>query len=305
MVIGSDVEEQLAPFDENLEAPEYCRGEVPEKEKKSFLDYYNKEKGEKFKKEDFAKAYKKYGKDWNGNSWRKDTDGIWKEFSTYNPDSKWDWYQIGGRWAGFFKLKEEAKKKYRGQRPDFSWGWDEESKKEVLKKGLVDQAYKGDIDFEGMRDEAGETAGKHYDKVKRKFGGTIPVIDITWDMLDKDEKYKGLDWEKKKKIYWEQPALKKLSELQDKDKKFTEKFGFFFDLNDFQCTRKQYVERARNGAISTYSVLKDRQWFAQGEMGWFGCSRDDMTKEEWSKRFNQMIDELPDETLMTVVDCHI
>ena len=26
--------------------------------------------------------------------------------TTYNPDSKWDWYSIGGRWSGFLPLKE-------------------------------------------------------------------------------------------------------------------------------------------------------------------------------------------------------
>lgn len=27
--------------------------------------------------------------------------------STYNPDSKWDWYSIGGRWSGFLYTKEK------------------------------------------------------------------------------------------------------------------------------------------------------------------------------------------------------
>ena len=38
------------------------------------------------------------------NSPRKDCDckGTGKETVTYNPKSKWDWYQIGGRWDGFF-----------------------------------------------------------------------------------------------------------------------------------------------------------------------------------------------------------
>lgn len=27
--------------------------------------------------------------------------------STYNPDSKWDWYSIGGRWSGFLRTKEK------------------------------------------------------------------------------------------------------------------------------------------------------------------------------------------------------
>ena len=28
------------------------------------------------------------------------------EESTYNPKSKWDWYEIGGRWSGLLKLKD-------------------------------------------------------------------------------------------------------------------------------------------------------------------------------------------------------
>lgn len=27
------------------------------------------------------------------------------EMTTYNPDSKWDWYELGGRWTGYFKTK--------------------------------------------------------------------------------------------------------------------------------------------------------------------------------------------------------
>lgn len=33
-----------------------------------------------------------------------DKDG--NELSTYNPNSKWDWYSIGGRWAGLLKTKD-------------------------------------------------------------------------------------------------------------------------------------------------------------------------------------------------------
>lgn len=29
--------------------------------------------------------------------------------STYNPDSKWDWYEIGGRWSGFLVLKNGSR----------------------------------------------------------------------------------------------------------------------------------------------------------------------------------------------------
>ena len=28
--------------------------------------------------------------------------------TTYNRDAKWDWYEVGGRWSGFLKLKPGA-----------------------------------------------------------------------------------------------------------------------------------------------------------------------------------------------------
>lgn len=42
----------------------------------------------------FEECYAKYGKEWNNNEYQKDVDGIWKERTTYNPKSKWDWWAI-------------------------------------------------------------------------------------------------------------------------------------------------------------------------------------------------------------------
>lgn len=107
MVIGDDPEGQLAPFDENEQVEEYCTGEVSEEDKQQMLEYYKREHKSQFR--NFENCYKRYGKDWNGNRWRKDEYGIWCEFSTYNPDSKWDWYVLGGRWSGaYIRLKEGA-----------------------------------------------------------------------------------------------------------------------------------------------------------------------------------------------------
>lgn len=46
-------------------------------------------------------AWKKIKEDYKG---YMDEDG--NILSTYNPNSKWDWYVIGGRWSGYFPLKE-------------------------------------------------------------------------------------------------------------------------------------------------------------------------------------------------------
>lgn len=54
---------------------------------------------------DFDKQYEEHGEDWNSSLWKKNGDGIWEEWSTYNPDSKWDWYSHGGRWGECIKTK--------------------------------------------------------------------------------------------------------------------------------------------------------------------------------------------------------
>lgn len=54
----------------------------------------------------FDELYKEKGKDWNDNRWRiSSVSGEWEEYSTYNPDSKWDWWADGGRWDYSIKTK--------------------------------------------------------------------------------------------------------------------------------------------------------------------------------------------------------
>lgn len=37
-----------------------------------------------------------------GGDWREDADGVLREYTTYNPDSQYDWWVVGGRWDGEF-----------------------------------------------------------------------------------------------------------------------------------------------------------------------------------------------------------
>lgn len=138
MVIGEDVEAQLEPFYQDLEVDEYEVGEVDDYEKQRMLDYYERQ-GETF--QSFDDCYKEHGHDWNWNCYRKDADGVWREYSTYNPNAEWDWYEIGGRWAGKIRVKEGVEY----EMPNFSWGWPEEEKKKVLAERRADTALLKDI----------------------------------------------------------------------------------------------------------------------------------------------------------------
>ena len=139
MVIGEDADTQMEPFAQDLIVEEYEVGIVSESEKEDMMRFYSRN-STPFT--DFEECYKKNGDDWNGNTWRKDEDGVWREYSRYNPDAHWDWYEIGGRWAGKIVVKEGVEY----VKPNFSWGWPEDDKRKVLEQRRTDTALLKDIE---------------------------------------------------------------------------------------------------------------------------------------------------------------
>lgn len=294
LVVGDSPEEQLEPFDENLEVEEYSKP-ILDDEIKRFVDYY-KNKSIEDADSTFETLYEKYGDDWNGNSWRLDENNEWKQYSTYNPNSKWDWYEIGGRWTGFFKLKPGAS----GELGEKSWGV------EAAKEGYADQALKGDIDFDGMREEAKLQAFNRYTKIQDLFNGEIPKIMLSWETIITDEAYKHLTIDQKRALYHNQTAKIKQNEVVTKyNREVKDKNFLYFDVEDFQISIDEYVQNAGKHAIMTHSILLDGEWIERGRMGWFGISIDEIDENEWVNKYNEIIDNLPDDTLLTVFDCHI
>ena len=280
LVIGPDINKQLEPFSENLEVPEYDRGPVDQKELDHFVEYYIKDSIEK----DLSveKLYELHGEDWNGNSWRKAEDGKFHEYSTYNPDSKWDWYQLGGRWTGFFKLKDNADGV--AGSPGLMTN--------PARSGWVDQAIKKDIDFESMRVDEEQKYREHYRGVAALFGGKIPRIE-SW----KSVRERISDIDEARAIYNGQAevlAFRK-SDLS----------GIFGSLEDYPETEEEYALQGRRSAITTFAIVKDGEWYERGKMGWWGMVSDEKEDEAWDKEFSDLLDSLPDDTLLSVVDCHI
>lgn len=76
-------------------------------------------------------------------------------------------------------------------------------------------------------------------------------------------------------------------------------------VDEYLTPRDQYIQKARDRATVLYAVVKDGEWIAKGEMGWFGMSADSSTQDDWNRKVNEMLDALPDDTVITVVDCHI
>jgi len=278
LVVGDSIDHQLEGFDENIEVESYENDLVTEDEIKQFMEYYTKNKVNELKdpahvKLPFERLYAIYGDEWNGSSWRKNDNDELAEFSTYNPESKWDWYVAGGRWSNMLLLKNGDK---------------------------VDSAMKSDIDFIGMREANKAAAIKSYRDVKEMFGGEIPQIERSWEDCLADEKLGTTD--DKREYYHNQPSMLRLKEVR---KENGGKLGFFFDLSDYQCTEDEYAAVAYLTGLRTYAMVKDYEWHEQGQMGWWGMSSNDKDEKVWSDELDRLIAECDDDEILTVVDCHI
>lgn len=213
----------------------------------------------------------------------KNSDG---EPSTYNPDSKWDWYQIGGRWTGFFKLKPGALG-VRGEPGLMTI---------PCQDGYADSAKIRDIDFEFMMKAEASAAAAAYDKLEAALeGAKLSDLPIFEDLL---LKYGRENIEDARTEYWGNPTIKRLSDagVMPFTRTAQEVYG---------PDRATYITRRSIGSYIPYALLHEGRWVARGEMGWFGFSDDKESTERWTQKVDEFLKTLPDDTTLTIVDCHI
>lgn len=216
-----------------------------------------------------------------------------KAVNRTNPNKHWDWWVVGGRQGGFLKLKQGAEG-YLCKR--FGQIFDAEYRTVPSDNGRADQCLKGAADFDGMRDEAAQEAGERWDKAHAaltKAGAS--TVWRTWEQCH-EEDHKD-DFEKARQAYHAQPSVPAIKDAFPGE--------YFLSADEFQVSREQYVQAARDRAVAPYALVKDGQWYAKGEMGWFGMSDDMLSQDDWNTKVNELLDSLPDDTLLTVVDCHI
>jgi hypothetical protein len=204
-----------------------------------------------------------------------------KAVNRTNPNKKWDWYLVGGRWSGLLKLKAGGA----GGNGKRSWM----NRNDVIEAGYCDQAKKGDIDFDAMRDKAGIEAAEAWDKAYAVHQGQ------TWEPWKVVGPRTGYD-DAARNFYSGQPAVQALRKVLDNP---------FHDIDQYQMPRDEFVQAARDRAIVTFAVVKNSTWYEKGEMGWWGAVSNKKEQTDWNRQFNELLDGLPDDTVLTVVDCHI
>lgn len=219
-----------------------------------------------------------------------------KAVNRTNENAHWDWYLVGGRWTGFFKLKAGAVGEL--GRPGLMTP--------VPSNGRADQLTLGDIDVEGMRLDAAKEAGERWDLLASVMGNPMPTIRPWADYVDEPT----LTWNERREAYHAQAPLVALENFRRTNhdsplyKEQVELLSWLV-YEDYMVSREAYAERFANSAMSTYAVVKDGQWYECGKMGWWGMALDEKDKEAWGLEFAKLIDGLPLDTQLTLVDCHI
>lgn len=212
-----------------------------------------------------------------------------------NPNKKWDWWVVGGRWSGFLTPKAEADARDPSDPDAPAKGRPGLLGSEANPAG-VDVIRKGDVDFEAMRSAARENAATSWDKIHGIIGAHVEGFQ-TWDTVREAH---GGNIDAAREAYHAQPLRVALDEAAKTDRDLV-----WIEVKDYLSSREDYIQRASDRATVLFGVLKDGQWVERGEMGWFGCVSGEKDRDAWNRDFNAMLDALPDDTWLTVVDCHI
>jgi len=314
-VVGEDPEKQLEPFAEEA-SQEYTEFyDVEEKYRKEYENEtvpcvrtsgddlvfaWNYKKDDKeylevieVPKKELFTTFEEYLKEFCG---YKEKDPVTGKYGYWhNPNAKWDWYSLGGRWQGFYTLIKNPMYPHKIGSPGAFGG---PTPDEL--KGRADQCYKHDIDEKAMYKEATEHA------IQR----CVPVFKLI-DKYGMPPRWKDVrakypdDIDKARKEYNNTQIIQIL-----RRKHAIPVFGSLYDTYHLELgTGKEAldacIEDAKCNSISTFAVLMDGKWYERGKMGWWGMVSDEKLTYDWSSKFFELFESIPDDTMLSVFDCHI
>lgn len=194
--------------------------------------------------------------------------GYWR-----NPNAKWDWYSIGGRWRGFYDNKTDVI-------------WTSELQLEKFRRQAFEKATEFYDHYVEWLDNPDKKESNPFDS-PRYTAMTLGLVEV--DETGTAQPQPGVQL-----IPWSSDPRQKGERRQWIDvckrpgrAEFVEQFSSYFN------------------PLRTYAALDDNGWHEPGEMGWWGSSSDTpASMMEFSRSFVENF--LSGENaLLVVVDCHI
>lgn len=72
-----------------------------------------------------------------------------------------------------------------------------------------------------------------------------------------------------------------------------------------RCDQALVGEICNIDQIKIFAIVKEGEWYERGKMGWWACVSNEKDKDVWEEECKKLIEGLSDDTLLTVLDCHI
>lgn len=200
-----------------------------------------------------------------------DGETIIKVVRRTNPNDKWDYYNVGGRWEGLLVLKS-------GVAPI------NEAKLENG-RARVDQAKKSDVDFNFMLQSETSTLMSQYDSLKQCTKGAKWR---TWEEVLSDNSH---DHDKARDAYRSQPGVAEIRAHKE--------YSMLDNIDDYLMERSEY-ERCIMRRPLTYSILFKGRWIDRPHSK-FGSTE----YKSWCDKYWSTVDSIPADMILTIVDIHI
>lgn len=268
LVVGNDIEKILAPYQENCGDTRLPFDEFVDTEDEDRKEYETDFDSEGVVHTKRYSSFEKFESDWN--EYERDSEtgryGYWQ-----NPNAKWDWFSIGGRWENVLFLNNG---------------------------NTANQARFSDIDWEGMRQKNKNAAQVRYDLVRRH----CPINDTTDFISWKKAKSENKNIDDARKTYNGQKIISCFDNL--KNKIAPDIFGWDDSVEGYFISKEEYLQNAYNKPI-TFAFVDENGWQERGEMGWRACVSNEKDSETASKNFYNFLDSVKGNPLVSVIDCHI
>ena len=195
-------------------------------------------------------------------------EGLVEVVNRTNPNSKWDWWSVGGRWSNKLKTLD-------GEEGDF--------------------AKISNIDFQEMRRARRLKAGKGWLLAWSAAGGRKGYQ--TFEQIAAS--YEDLGREAVVNKYWTQPQLVKYLKAEERGRSIP------YDLSEVEIPFEEYVRQEELYAVTPFALIHNGKWIERGKMGWFGNASGVKEQEDWYKIVFDIIKQSAVTGWITVVDCHI
>lgn len=201
-----------------------------------------------------------------------------------NPNKRWDWWKIGGRWPGLFPNEQDTARKGDLNLDEMARDVRDKTTADV-RKFFEGFAAKHSMEFEAVVSMWSEGC-KEYVEFSAQYDAlrdSGAELERFWDWLAADpHRATTLQTEVCRNLlseaYWNSP-------LPDKQ---PDAFGW----------------AARVPPLSAYAFLgMDGEWHSRGEMLMFGTSVNEV--KDWDVQFGRLLAKVPDDHYLTMVDCHI